>query len=546
MDCSCFCSLPAAAPSEDAKRYGCLPCPISSTTFSGALTPGDITASIIIIRKSSCVVNGTKWKTGALHLPPLHAVRGVFEDDITGFELVADFVGGGPVLVLSGLVALFDQGFDFGVEGIGLLLVEEAEDAGELVVKAERVLAQRAGRRGGGGQRGVDLAGEVKQGGEGVGGVEVVVHRLDEFVAAGGKAVADGGFLVLRLSLGVREEELEVFAAGVEAVEGRAALVQDVHAVIDGAAVVGRDHQVPDGLVAELVGDVADGEEIAEALAHLAVVDVDIAVVHPVMREGDAAAALALGDLVLVMREDEILPAAVDVDRLAEAAARHGGALNVPAGTPLSPRRRPARLAGLRALPQGEVHGVLLELAGGDARAGLELLERLVGELAVLLVHAGAEVDVAVPRRVGAALLDKRLDDGQNFRDVLRRARMYRRGPDVQPGGVRLVLGDILLGHGHVVRALLVRAADDLVVDVREILHERHLHPAVLEVPPQDVKDADGSRVPDVDEVVDRRAAGVDFRFVRGDGGEGFFLAGEGVVDLHEDGSFRGYILNIK
>src|SRR5699024_7155848 len=73
---------------------------------------------------------------GGLHLPPLDPVRGVFEDDIAGFELVADFVGGGPVLVLSGLVALFDQGFDFGVEGIGLLLVEEAEDTGELVVEA--------------------------------------------------------------------------------------------------------------------------------------------------------------------------------------------------------------------------------------------------------------------------------------------------------------------------------------------------------------------------------------------------------------------------
>ena len=66
---------------------------------------------------------------------------------------------------------------------------------------------------------------------------------------------------------------------------------------------------------------------------HLLALDLQEAVVHPVSRHqlGVPMRAARLGDLVLVVREDEVDAAAVDVERLAEVAPRHRRALDVPA-----------------------------------------------------------------------------------------------------------------------------------------------------------------------------------------------------------------------
>src|SRR5918996_218220 len=92
-----------------------------------------------------------------------------------------------------------------------------------------------------------------------------------------------------------------------------------------------------------LVQQLADCDDIAERFRHLLRAHVDEAVVHPKAcerRSGMRGAALR--DLILVVREDEIEPAAVDVDRLAEVTLDHRGAFEVPAGAAASPRRAPA------------------------------------------------------------------------------------------------------------------------------------------------------------------------------------------------------------
>src|SRR5207244_11949381 len=67
-----------------------------------------------------------------------------------------------------------------------------------------------------------------------------------------------------------------------------------------------------------------------------------------VIDELDAIRALGLRDLVLVVRELQVLAAAVDVEMLAEQRAAHGGAFDVPARPPFAVARRPLRLVGLR------------------------------------------------------------------------------------------------------------------------------------------------------------------------------------------------------
>jgi hypothetical protein len=83
-----------------------------------------------------------------------------------------------------------------------------------------------------------------------------------------------------------------------------------------------------------------------------------------------AMRAYALRDLVLVMREDQVEPAAMDVERLAQFAFAHRRAFDVPAGAAAAPRAIPAGLVRARRLPQNEVAGVLLIRCDLDPRAG--------------------------------------------------------------------------------------------------------------------------------------------------------------------------------
>src|SRR5205823_7197336 len=111
-----------------------------------------------------------------------------------------------------------------------------------------------------------------------------------------------------------------------------------------------------------------------------------------------------LGALVLVVREDQVHATAVDVELAAEVGGRHRRALQVPARTPGAPRRRPGRLARLRALPQREVARVAL--AACQRLALLDLVETLPGQLAVTGERLHGEVDVTA-RRVGVPFFEQ-------------------------------------------------------------------------------------------------------------------------------------------
>ena len=69
-----------------------------------------------------------------------------------------------------------------------------------------------------------------------------------------------------------------------------------------------------------------------------------------------AAGALALGDLVLVMREAQVDTAGMDIELLAQVFGRHGGAFDMPAGEASTPGTFPVHLAAFVAMfPQREI-----------------------------------------------------------------------------------------------------------------------------------------------------------------------------------------------
>jgi hypothetical protein len=81
--------------------------------------------------------------------------------------------------------------------------------------------------------------------------------------------------------------------------------------------------------------------------------------------KGLAGGRLALGDLVLVMREDQVDAAGVDVERRPEVGHAHRRAFDVPARPARSDRRCPSSARRAWALPEGEVADVVLAVLVG-------------------------------------------------------------------------------------------------------------------------------------------------------------------------------------
>ena len=109
------------------------------------------------------------------------------------------------------------------------------------------------------------------------------------------------------------------------------------------------------------------------------------AVVHPDPRERRAARRLGLGDLVLVVREDEVGAAAVDLEVHAEDLPRPSPSTRCASRAGPRPRASSQRVSSpsLARLPEREVLRRSLERGGVVALALLHLVERAVRELAV-------------------------------------------------------------------------------------------------------------------------------------------------------------------
>ena len=268
----------------------------------------------------------------------------------------------------------------------------------------------------------------------------------------------------------------------------------------------------------------------------------------PVVGEGfPLVAALALGDLVFVVREEQVDASGVEVDGLAKVLFAHRAALDVPARAALAPRRGPevVPVLGLASLPEREVGAVLLlvgvvalGLAGeGGADAQLALLH--AGEGAVSRKGRHLEVDRAVIGAVGVAAFFERGDHVDLLGDVAGGGGLDVRREAVERGAVGVELVGPLFGDLGQGAAFLARAADGLVVHVGEVADVLHLVLAELEFEEaaQEVVHHEGAEVADVGGRVDGRAAVVEAVDAVGLRGAQFLgFAGEGVekADGHD------------
>ena len=185
-------------------------------------------------------------------------------------------------------------------------------------------------------------------------------------------------------------------------------------------------------------------------------------------------------------------------------------------GVAMPMRRRPRRLAGLRRLPQDEIHRTAFIRRDVDAGAGFHLVETAIGEAAVVR-HRGHVKQHMVLGDIRVPPGDEHFAQRHHLADMSGRARLDGRRQHAERGDVlvelrRRLLGELSDRHDWIEIGIpLHRPRVDLVVDVGDVARVGDVLLAVdvAEQPKQHVENDDGPRVADVREVVDRRPADV-------------------------------------
>ena len=286
---------------------------------------------------------------------------------------------------------------------------------------------------------------------------------------------------------------------------------------------MGGQRQVAEGeRVDALVDELGDALEVAGRLGHLAAAHQQMLAVDPVAcrdlaRDGDR-----LGDLVLVVGEDVIDAAGVDLELVAQVPASHRRALEVPAREALAPLRRPLQLPALAGgFPEREVGRVALARLDLDAMPCPQLIEGVARQAPIVGKAGDLVVERAVGCQVGVAKILQARGERQHLRDVLGRARedvgweeVDQRRVGMEAGlvgigdlGRRLVLE--LRRHQHPVGAA-VEALVAQVADVGDVLDVEDVQAVVEQRPPDEVGQQEGAQVADVGPAIDGRAAGVE------------------------------------
>ncbi len=214
--------------------------------------------------------------------------------------------------------------------------------------------------------------------------------------------------------------------------------------------------------------------------------------------------AATLGKFVFVVREHEVLAAAVNIDRLAQVLRGHGRALDMPPGPAPAPRRIPAGQFGGRRLPQDEVMCRLLVRCDLDSRTRdhLTKISPRKGAIVGIVLDIEQYMPIGLIRMAG---INQLLDHRNHLVDVLRCSRFDVGRLHAERTHVVVVCLDELRGDLFDRLAGFDRSCVDLVVDVRDIAGKSQLV-ASPEQTREQVEHDGRARVADMRIVVDRRS----------------------------------------
>ena len=192
-------------------------------------------------------------------------------------------------------------------------------------------------------------------------------------------------------------------------------------------------------------------------------------------------------DLVLMVREDQIVPAPVNVKLLPQVLQAHGGALDVPPRPARPPRTLPTRLSRLRRLPQSKISRVPLPRVDLQPRPCLHVFQLPPGQLAIVRVAGHFEVHISV-NPIGMTFLDQPLHHPDNRLNLSGYPGLYGGRKNIKVLEVPVVLLDITLRQLMRIDPQFTGPHDDLVVNVGVVHHVADLVTAVFKVAADDVE----------------------------------------------------------
>jgi len=267
--------------------------------------------------------------------------------------------------------------------------------------------------------------------------------------------------------------------------------------------------------------------------------------VQPVFYERPARAAFGLGDLVLVMREDVIHAATMDVETLAEVFEAHGRTFDMPARAALAQFRLPKHgaIVFVPGLPQREIARVrrfIFVRIDAPARTRSQLLQVHVAQPAITRKRRKPEVYAPLVL-VRVPLLPQRLDHRDHLGHMVRGGRIDIRPADAQRVHVLEKRPCIAVRDGLERLARFAARADQFVLHVRQIHHVPDLITPVFQVAAQQILEYVRAEIADVREVVDRRAARVQAGLARLDRLERLLRAAHRVEKTQRHRSLLAY-----
>ena len=114
-----------------------------------------------------------------------------------------------------------------------------------------------------------------------------------------------------------------------------------------------------------LFSDLSYGKEVAERFGHFTVVDVQETVVQPVTCKNLAVAALALCNLIFMVRENQVFAAGMNINLFTQIFFCHDGTLDMPSRTSLAPWRYPERFSFFFRFPEYEIQRIFFLIFSG-------------------------------------------------------------------------------------------------------------------------------------------------------------------------------------
>ena len=292
-----------------------------------------------------------------------------------------------------------------------------------------------------------------------------------------------------------------------------------------------------------LLQQIPHRKEIAKAFGHLLPLDLQHLVMQPIPRKlPRRVGAAALCDLVFVVRELQIQPAAVDVKAFAQQIKAHRRAFDMPTRAAMAPGAVPARLVTRRGLPEHKIHRVAFVIRHLYTLARAHVLQAPPRERAVSRIGVHVKQHMAFGL-ISMALIDQALDHRYHLPDIPGRA--WLMGGAQRPERVHILVipVDGLIGDLANIPPRLGGLGVYLVIHIGEIAHIGHMRLTVnmAQQPVKHIKHHHRAGIADMGAVINRGAADIHADIPGVDRHKFFFAADFGVGELDHRFSRRGF-----